>query len=380
MKKFIVNSKKKYAFVDIAFFGFICLFFYGFFFISKRSITVLHKKIFFNNYVSLNKKTEKNTFSLDVNTVCSASEAERISNIVRPLNDVSHCCTNCPERNYWIQVLLNNSWEYNNFMVFSVGCNKGDDLIDVMAGFSGNVIFNRTKFRHTMSQTIGKELNGACPDSKIVLKTPWTEMRQVKGICIEPMRSTVQALLGTICKLKLNDEIHIVEAAVSNKPGKSKFANMDVGVESVGLEFEFNQGNNYTEIDILTLDQIVESTQTNRIDLLSIDAEGYDYLVFEGSHTTFSSVYVRFLEFEYHSVFPWPKYSLHNLIRYLDIMMFDCYWQGNQGQLWRLTGCFHEHYKSRATWSNVMCVNRLETKAAHELYNIAKSFEKWGAI
>jgi FkbM family methyltransferase len=192
------------------------------------------------------------------------------------------------------------------------------------------------------------------------------------------MFNTVQMLRKTIKKLNMENVIQVIDSAVSNIQGRKRFPNMDVGIESIGLEVEFHHDKNFTDVNIVTLDQIVESLQTKKIDLLSIDAEGYDYLVFEGGHNTFLSVYVRFLEFEYHSVSPWPKYSLHNLIRYLDVMTFDCYWQGNQGQLWRLTGCFHENYKVRATWSNVMCVNRREEKAAALLYSIAQSYEKWG--
>lgn len=35
---------------------------------------------------------------------------------------------------------------------------------------------------------------------------------------------------------------------------------------------------------------------------------------------------------------------------------FTCYWAGTNGNLWRITGCWQEHYSFK-TWANVACVN-----------------------
>lgn len=312
---------------------------------------------------------QSNNFFLHTNTICSTVEAEAIS---------SNCCSNCPKKNSWIQILIDNSWEHENFVVISIGCNKGDDLVEVMEGLSGDSKFDKLNFRKTFNENAGQDLVGACPDHDDHLKTPWPEKRSVKGVCVEPMLSTLKNLQNTVNRLKLNNEIQIIHAAVSNKQGTTKFPNTDVGVESMGLESGIESATAFAEVNITTLDNILQSSPTNRIDLLSIDAEGYDYLVFEGAYQTLSSIYVRFIEFEYHVVPPWPKHNLHNLIRFLDIMMFDCYFQGNEGQLWRLTGCYHENYKVKAWWSNVVCVNRKEKKSASEFYIKAQTYGKWG--
>ena len=44
----------------------------------------------------------------------------------------------------------------------------------------------------------------------------------------------------------------------------------------------------------------------------------------------------------------------------LDQLGFDCFWAGNAGQLWRLTGCWHDSYYAGRAWSNVACANRRE--------------------
>ena len=45
----------------------------------------------------------------------------------------------------------------------------------------------------------------------------------------------------------------------------------------------------------------------------------------------------------------------------LDQVGFDCFWAGNAGQLWRLTGCWHDSYYADRQWSNVACANRRDT-------------------
>jgi hypothetical protein len=48
---------------------------------------------------------------------------------------------------------------------------------------------------------------------------------------------------------------------------------------------------------------------------------------------------------------------LKSAISYLDDIGFTCYFPGQQGELWRITDCWQDHY-SGIFWSNVACVHR----------------------
>ena len=112
-------------------------------------------------------------------------------------------------------------------------------------------------------------------------------------------------------------------------------------------------------VAITTVDQIVSDFRVKEIDILSIDTEGNDVRVILGAHH--SLPVVRYLEFEYHSVAHWAQSDLQDTVDLLDQYEFDCYWQGNKGQLWRLTGCWHDSYYHKRSWSNIACIKRSET-------------------
>ena len=90
------------------------------------------------------------------------------------------------------------------------------------------------------------------------------------------------------------------------------------------------------------------------IHILSIDVEGFDLNVLRGGQTILPNVQV--LEFEYHRAWGDDK----SLVTALDIVErngFVCYWPGSQGEIWRLSGCWQNHYTTHKATSNVLCVN-----------------------
>jgi FkbM family methyltransferase len=57
-----------------------------------------------------------------------------------------------------------------------------------------------------------------------------------------------------------------------------------------------------TQVDVITIDGLVEAWSLDVIDFLSIDTEGFDALAILGMVRTLAAGRVRLLEFEYHSV------------------------------------------------------------------------------
>jgi hypothetical protein len=92
------------------------------------------------------------------------------------------------------------------------------------------------------------------------------------------------------------------------------------------------------------------------IDFLSVDVEGFDWVVLGLGGADHTLPRVKYLEFEYHKVGVWPQYNLSEAVNSLhDIYGFVCYYAA-QAQLWRLTRCFQDYFNEHR-WSNVACVN-----------------------
>lgn len=67
----------------------------------------------------------------------------------------------------------------------------------------------------------------------------------------------------------------------------------------------------------------------------------------------------------------WRNQTLSSLIDLLnDEFGFTCYWPGIHNSIWRITGCWLDHYNLHF-WSNVACVNR----NAKEVKGIAEQME-----
>jgi FkbM family methyltransferase len=156
----------------------------------------------------------------------------------------------------------------------------------------------------------------------------------------------------------------VIHAALSSVPGSAAFLDGEMGREDVGLE-HIPRGHaiKTEEVNVTTLDDLVQAEGFERIDHLTIDTEGNDVRVLLGALRTLASAKVRYLEFEYHQVGHWKISSLEDTIDMLDNLNFDCYWSLNGGGLRRLTGCWHTSYDERK-WSNVACISRRE-RATH---------------
>uniref|UniRef100_A0A7S1GKV0 Methyltransferase FkbM domain-containing protein n=1 Tax=Cyclophora tenuis TaxID=216820 RepID=A0A7S1GKV0_CYCTE len=139
---------------------------------------------------------------------------------------------------------------------------------------------------------------------------------------------------------------------------------VEPGLEVAGLDGRFcsmeNQDelNEYcTKVPVTTMDEhfadIIKQRQL--IHVLKVDSEGWDYpILFRGGLNVLRLT--EYLEFEYHHDGAWQNYTLQSAIDQLDGMGFTCYWAG-KSQLWRITGCWFDHYGYKY-WSNVACAHR----------------------
>ncbi|KAL3904734.1 MAG: hypothetical protein SGILL_009953 [Bacillariaceae sp.] len=221
--------------------------------------------------------------------------------------------------------------------------------------------------------------------------------RPANVYCFEPITATFRALQKAKMKLGWHNELILEQAAVGGQPGTLYVpGNVQLGDEKMGMnENQANcadstsNNNNCLQVPVYTLNDYITSlpqqppaqefsknpqedqrsqpvSSKQIIHFLSIDVEGYDFQVLQGS-TNILKDQVQYLEFEYNWKPPWAKSSLQDAIEFLDNYGFTCYWPGSEGELWKIShGCWLDHYHTHY-WSNVACVNRLMGGQAREL-------------
>jgi FkbM family methyltransferase len=306
---------------------------------------------------------------------CSANETETIAS-QEPVPN-----SNCPVTSRIMEALLNATSHSKPAVIVTVGCNKAYDFIHSLRLWSRDEKFSVKKLvkahlKNGLSNDSYAGICGAGEKAEAVHKT--TEnvgIREALGWCFEPVPANIELLRKSFSDLGyLSDErVHLVQAALSSHAGTAHFQRGFTGVENSGMVQETGAPNNgIALVNMVTLDDELFS-KVNKIDVLSIDTEGNDAKVLIGSLQLLSNRKVRYMEFEYHEFGQWVKSDLNDLTDILDQFGYDCYFPGNNGQLWRLTGCWHDsYYKKR--WSNVACIDRGEVYVHQVMEGIAKQF------
>lgn len=114
-----------------------------------------------------------------------------------------------------------------------------------------------------------------------------------------------------------------------------------------------------TAVPAVTVDGYCSDNGIGRVDVLSIDAEGFDPAIIAGAARTLSNHRARILQFEYHQRGLWASHSLENVTSSLSGWGYDCFFIQEQDVVIRISGCWHPSYEFKQ-WSNVVCVLRTE--------------------
>jgi FkbM family methyltransferase len=279
-------------------------------------------------------------------TRCTKAEAEAIAAQLPIPN------SNCPQKTPWIHALLAGSFQRPSATLVWIGCNKGDDLLAAAREWSQNVSYDSHRLRAYWQGLPDGGRVCAVKDAEFPVDAH--RIRPVRGLCVEPMAATIDVVRRAFDVEGWTPALEVVHAAVSVVPGEAAFPKARAGYEALGIGSAAAE----TEpVRVVTLDELTESRGLDAIDMLAIDTEGNDVRVLIGGMRTLSRV--RYLEFEYHAQNHWGVSSLEDWVDMLDVYLgFDCFWMGNAGQLWQLTGCWHDSYYERRAWSNVACAHR----------------------
>lgn len=243
-----------------------------------------------------------------------------------------------------------------DFLGINVGCNKGHDAMRIARMGMSNADIDAYEWRDNFGASAGACGQGKDEQFNVVQRQRKGEMH-----CIEPMPSTFSELqrVGKIMDLKRKGLV-FTHAAIASTNGVAKFPNASVGTERLGIgHCDSSAGGKYdcVEVPVYSLDYYVDKyvKGTGPINILMIDVEGHDFDVLFGASSTLDRT--QYLEFEYHKNGNWGKLHLQDAVRLLDGKGFTCYWAG-ENRLWRISGCYFDHYNYFHGWSNVACVHR----------------------
>jgi len=320
--------------------------------------------------------------------VLSACSVEQMSAILHQLP--KRCCvekqrwpwssrcsfsfaTQCPD-SIWLRNAIierHESQQKNDDSIsIYVGCNKGMDAINTLRMTSGNETYDKVAWRNHLFANEENIHEGHCnqtydPQFEIPAHN---NVRRAVVHCVEPLPVNSQQLIKTARALKYDEYFQVHQVAMSSENGIAYFPKANeskLGAEQVSIESCNHSKLSDTTLEcqkvpIYTLDSFMQQTlndDSSMIDFLSIDTEGFDPQVLKGASKTLPRV--KYLEFEYNWKEGWADITLSSVIEDLKLNGFACYWAGVEGNLWRITDCWHDHYDLKY-WSNVACVNTRE--------------------
>jgi FkbM family methyltransferase len=129
----------------------------------------------------------------------------------------------------------------------------------------------------------------------------WTEEMlklnpAARGFLLEPNPDCISTLST---KFANNNNIRLITAACSDKPGRAAFFAEKGGGETSSLSGAGTYGARKIEVEVTTVDEIVSANQLTDIGYLKIDVEGFDLHVLKGAKNALEKGLIDVIQFEY---------------------------------------------------------------------------------
>ena len=289
----------------------------------------------------------------------------------------------CPANELWESVHLQmRKAGQTSFVLVDVGANKGYTSGDWLRIWKPALGISPKTIYDFYSQEFSPKLCGMCKECKMSYSfsnEDWAlESVDLTIHMVEPSPSTHEMLVKMKDRLDFKGfQIH--RFAAYNESTELEFVAAHAGWE-VGAIAQGNTATDYlksgsvVKVKAMKLDDWFQSSQIHHVDILKIDAEGFDPLVLQGTQEFLRGQRASILAFEYHSINFWNKdnpfsSSLKEWVDRLDSFDYDCYIEGRDNILVRLTGCWDDRFEFRK-WSNVACVLRSQTSINNAMMSL----------
>ncbi|KDD77127.1 hypothetical protein H632_c13p3 [Helicosporidium sp. ATCC 50920] len=289
---------------------------------------------------------------LTIPEVCTAERARELAEVFSKHRADNPGWTACGSSRYLEE--FNDLSPQGRKVMIDVGCNKGYSSAKFFALWAPEVGL-------TPPEIVKRRPSvwcGNCNDCQEEIRSrSKAQGAQLTVLCLEPSQSNFADLVQTRDAFFSTNSPDVqwltLNLAASNATGTARFSRECTSEQcSLGEAAAHNSD----LIETTTVDGLLAHHAVDFVDVLKIDAEGYDATVLQGAAQTLAARRVRLLSFEYHGVGFWPKTRLRGVVQWLAGLDYVCYFDG-QPHLARLTGCWDEAYEFH-DWSNVVCVQR----------------------
>ena len=274
--------------------------------------------------------------------------------------------SSCPASR-WMDVLAPLLAREEEMVFLNIGANKGYAVADFLQRFNASETLTNTDWLRRMNRYVHSTAEikcgvcGACKNAVPKVRTGKT--RRLRAYAVELL--TINSWILTRMFKYFNVQGQVVHAAVTNVSGfVFEPRNARPGTEWHMISSEGKR------VPAMTMDDLLRSTRLDEsvIDLVTIDAEGYDSLVLEGGVRMLAQKRARLIEFEYHEVGMWKTRPLRATLEQLQEAGYKCFWQGNtavNGALAQASGAaWCEDFEFRRM-ANLLCSS--ETTLLREL-------------
>lgn len=249
-----------------------------------------------------------------------------------------------------------------NMVQINVGANTGFAISGFLRRFRRDAVSNR-KWHQYLLEMAPTVTGGVCKEA--LLSQSRTSVQLADGadanlqvIAVELLGSNVKLLRHVLARSGTHGVV--IHAAGGNVLGLAHEPPTTEVMGPSGAEgFSASLDGNGSTVPMVTVDELARrhNVTSSGIDLLSIDCEGWDPLVLEGTASLLQKRLVRLLEFEYHEKGHWAKTPglLRMTIDWLSSFGYACFWQGTNGDLAPLTTKCPLAFLPM--WSNVICAH-----------------------
>jgi FkbM family methyltransferase len=241
---------------------------------------------------------------------------------------------------------------------FNVGANKGYAVHGFLSRYASHWFDVTPREWHDALLATQPSLwraCGVCSACKAAPPKAVFEVPDVRVHAFEFMSENVKILRRMFEKFSVPGLVHHrvvsnTDGVTHNEPGIDVLA----GDERWGLHMMEKTIVNRT-VRTIRLDTFCAKRNIHRITHLSIDAEGNDPLVVEGTSRMLKERRIDLLEFEYHGQGAWTERTLRDVLHDLYGWGYECFWQGVYGRVAPASDVFWSDDFEFRRWSNLVC-------------------------
>lgn len=234
----------------------------------------------------------------------------------------------CPASR-WMDVLAPLLAREEDMVFLNIGANKGYAIADFLQRFNASETLDNRKWLQRVKRHVHSTVDikcgvcGACKNPVPTVRMNRT--RTLRAYAVELITANVGILQWLYKYFNVNGQI--LHLAVTNESGfVYEPRNARPGTEWHSISTSGKR------VRSVTVDDLLHETRLDEglIDLLTIDAEGFDPLIIDGASKLLASKRARIVEFEYHRVGMWVKgRSLRTTLDQMYTAGYQCYWEGN---------------------------------------------------